>query len=106
MNGFTSRRFYSGEVSGIEYFNGLASHKGNPESIYNRLVANLQNFIDKLKNGENATELHEQVPFVLQNLEELLTDVKQKHNVPVDRLQRSLYRAAAYTIALPKVYIR
>lgn len=28
VNGFTSRRFYNGEISGIEYFNGLASHKG------------------------------------------------------------------------------
>ena len=40
----------------------------------------------------------------MENLEALFNDIKQKHHVPVERVHRTLHRAAAYAIALPKVH--
>ncbi|CDS12547.1 hypothetical protein LRAMOSA04741 [Lichtheimia ramosa] len=87
VNGFTSRRFYIGEISGIEYLYGLHDQS------------------EKLPDSRTGSGLLEQVSFVLENLEALLTDIKQKQSaVSVERVHRTLHRAAAYAIALPKVH--
>lgn len=61
--------------------------------------------IEKLPDSRTGSGLLEQVSFVLENLEALLTDIKQKQSaVSVERVHRTLHRAAAYAIALPKVH--
>ncbi|KAI8148722.1 hypothetical protein BJV82DRAFT_642239 [Fennellomyces sp. T-0311] len=86
VSGFTSRRFYIGEISGIEYLSGIREQT------------------EKLPDAKTGSGLSEQVAFVLENLEALLVDIKQKHHVSVERVHRTLHRAAAYAIALPKIH--
>ncbi|KAI8379424.1 uncharacterized protein BYT42DRAFT_514723 [Radiomyces spectabilis] len=85
VNGFTSRRFYIGEISGLEYSAGL---RGG---------------FDKLPDQSTGSGLLAQLPLVLETLSQLLEAVKQKQPVSHERLHRILYRAAGYTIALPSM---
>ncbi|CAO3637256.1 unnamed protein product [Cunninghamella echinulata] len=82
VSGFTSRRFFAGEVSGVE---------------------NLYNLNDRTIETAKV-DLQKQVNFVLKTLDGLVDDIKQKRNVPVERLNSSLHRAAGFTISLPEVH--
>ncbi|KAI8097412.1 uncharacterized protein BX664DRAFT_326316 [Halteromyces radiatus] len=82
VSGFTSRRFYAGEISGVEYLYDLNEQPGN--------------------SGSDAME--KQVGYVLKALETLAEDIKQTRDVSVERLNSTLHRAAGFTIALPHVH--
>lgn len=82
ISGFTSRRFLAGEVSGVE---------------------NLYNLNDRSVEAAKI-DLQKQVDFVLKNLDDLVDDIKHKRNVPVERLNSALHRAAGFTITLTDVH--
>ncbi|KAL7310917.1 Phosphatidylinositol 4-kinase stt4 [Mucor circinelloides] len=86
VDGFTSRRYFIGEVSGIEY------------------LAGMRHGADKLPDSNTGTGLSEQVPIVCKTLQALLDDVKQKRKVPVDRLRRTLLQAASFIVSLPNIH--
>ncbi|KAF7723837.1 phosphatidylinositol-4- kinase [Apophysomyces ossiformis] len=86
VNGFTSRRFYTGEIRGIEYIDSLSARA------------------DKLCDIETGSGLEEQVPVVLEALSALFAEVRQKKKVPVERLHRTLHRAAGFIISLPNIH--
>ncbi|CAO3618813.1 unnamed protein product [Mucor hiemalis] len=86
VDGFTSRRYYIGEVSGIEY------------------VAGMRHGADKLPDATTGTGLNEQAPIVVKTLQALLEDFKQKIKIPTDRLRRTLLQAASFIISLPSVH--
>jgi phosphatidylinositol 4-kinase len=48
--------------------------------------------------------MQKQLDFVLKALETLTDDIKQGRDVPVDRLNSTLHRAAGFTLALPEVH--
>ncbi|CAO3596291.1 unnamed protein product [Absidia cylindrospora] len=81
VDGFTSRRFYAGEISGVEY------------------LYNMQDESD----DTCAESMDKQVNFVLKALETLIEDIKQNRDIPVNRLNSTLHRAAGFTLALPHV---
>ncbi|KAG0179232.1 phosphatidylinositol-4- kinase [Apophysomyces sp. BC1034] len=85
VNGFTSRRFYTGEIRGIEYIDSLHRHA------------------DKISDINTGCDLDVQVPLILEIMTTLFEDVRQKRKVSVERLHRTLHRAAGFIIALPKV---
>ncbi|KAI9473756.1 MAG: hypothetical protein EXX96DRAFT_596776 [Benjaminiella poitrasii] len=86
VDGFTSRRYYIGEVSGIEYMAGM--HLG----------------ADKLPNSNTGTGLKDQIPFVVKTLQAVLGDIKQHRKIPIERLRRTLLQAASFIVSLPTVY--
>lgn len=86
VDGFTSRRYYIGEVSGIEF------------------LAGMRHGADKLPDSHTGAGLSEQVPIVVETLHGLLEDVKQKRIVPVDRLRRTMLQAASFIISLPTIH--
>ncbi|KAI7889364.1 uncharacterized protein EV154DRAFT_423997 [Mucor mucedo] len=86
VDGFTSRRYYIGEVSGIEF------------------LAGMRHGADKLPDSHTGAGLSEQVPIVITTLHALLDDVKQKRIVPVDRLRRTMLQAASFIISLPTIH--
>lgn len=86
VDGFTSRRYYIGEVSGIEY------------------LAGMRHGADKLPDSHTGAGLSEQVPIVVETLHTLLDDVKQKRIIPVDRLRRTMLQAASFIVSLPTIH--
>lgn len=86
VDGFTSRRYYIGEVRGIEYLAGMRQNA------------------DKLPDNITGTGLQEQVPIVLKTLQAVLGDIEHRKKVPVDRLRRTLLQAASFIISLPNIH--
>ncbi|KAI8369570.1 uncharacterized protein BYT42DRAFT_503440 [Radiomyces spectabilis] len=76
VNGFTTRRYHVGEISGIEY----------------------------IPDNRTGSGLSEQAPFVLGMLESLFDDVKRKHHVSTERLRQAMLRTAAFIVSLKKVH--
>lgn len=86
VDGFTSRRYYIGEVSGIEF------------------LAGMRHGADKLPNYHTGAGLSDQVPIVITTLHALLDDVKQNRTVAVDRLRRTMLQAASFIVSLPNIH--
>jgi phosphatidylinositol 4-kinase len=86
VDGFTSRRYYIGEVSGIEFSAGM------------RLG------LDKLPDSTSGAGLSNQVPYVIKTLQGLLEDIKQKRHIDVDRVRRTLLQTASFIVSLPEVH--
>ncbi|KAI8973785.1 hypothetical protein BDF20DRAFT_823654 [Mycotypha africana] len=88
VDGFTSRRYYIGEVSGIEFAAGLR----------------FGSYANKLPSQETGSGLSEQTPIVVERLQTLLDDVKQHKKIPIDRLRRSLLQAASFIVSSSTVH--
>ncbi|KAL0081209.1 hypothetical protein J3Q64DRAFT_1850940 [Phycomyces blakesleeanus] len=86
VDGFVSKQFYSGEVSGIEYSAKTKSQFGI------------------LSEPTPTTGIKDELESVLSFLSFLANDVKHKKKVASERLNRSLKRAAGYAIAMPEVH--
>ncbi|KAI7904652.1 uncharacterized protein BX663DRAFT_431102 [Cokeromyces recurvatus] len=86
VDGFTSRRYYIGEVSGIEYMAGMRPG------------------IDRLPNSHKEVGLKDQIPIVVKTLQAVLDDIKQHQNIPVERLRRTLLQAASFIVSLSTIH--
>ncbi|KAI8370194.1 hypothetical protein BD560DRAFT_329659 [Blakeslea trispora] len=83
VDGFTSRRYHIGEVSGIQRMTNIHSNSHKDAT---------------------GTSLEDQVPSVLQTLHTLMESVKQQKKIPVDHLRHSLLQAASFIASLPSIH--
>lgn len=95
LHGFRHKNFYSGEIRGMEYLMALRERSG----IYIKHQPISDLFILNPK-GDHG--LMEQIPFILEELQDLLKSIDDKKEIPVDRLHTIMHRSAAYVIAIPK----
>ncbi|RUP48544.1 hypothetical protein BC936DRAFT_144422, partial [Jimgerdemannia flammicorona] len=90
VNAFTSRRHYRGEITGME--------------MYKHLNLSLQDDPGTLSPSKTMERnLRDQLPTVKKQLSAIMEDIRKHVFVTADRLNHTLYRAAALLIALPNV---